>query len=112
MRFLKILPFIVGGQVGQMGADNVFPLGSDVGHDFLFIVGFGFPCLDVDGAQRAGADAGPKAVAEKIGHQSGLAVDKLQRPFGAIGQAEAAAVAQLMVNIDYFSFQFSLLAVF
>ena len=88
----------------EVGADDVCALGHDVGHDLFFVIGLGFALLDMDGAQRAGADAGAQAVAEEVGDQAGLAVDELQGAFGAIGQALAAAVADLVVNADDLSF--------
>jgi hypothetical protein len=102
-RLLKIDLFVMGGKMVEVGADDVCALSDDIGHDLFFIIGCGFPFLDVDGPQRAGADTGAQAVAKKIGYQPGLAVDKLQGSFGAIGQTLSATVADILVDADYFS---------
>jgi hypothetical protein len=39
-----------------------------------------------------------------VGHDLGLAVDDFERPFGAAGDALAAAVAQRLVDFDVFGF--------
>lgn len=44
------------------------------------------------------ADAGPQAVAEEITDEPGFIIDDLNGALGTIGDAESAAVAQLLVD--------------
>ena len=109
-RLFKVCFFVMGGQVIEVGADDIGALGRDIGHDAHLVIGFGLTFFDADGAQRAGADAGAQSVAEKVGDQPGLVVDELQRPFGTIGQALSAAIAYVLVNENDISFHVVLLS--
>ena len=84
----------------EVGADRVGALPRDVGHDPALVVGLGLPLRQRDGPFRAVADAGAKAVAEKVAHQPHLSVDDLQGAFGTVGEAQAAAGALLLVDCD------------
>ena len=58
---------------------------------FVELIGFTF-----DNGQSVGgtfADAGPQPVTEIVGNNLGLAVDDIEGPFSAAGDALAAAVA-------------------
>ncbi len=44
--------------------------------------------------------AGPQAVADPVGHESGFAVDQAQRTFVAGRDAQPAPVAKLLVDRD------------
>ena len=64
------------------------------------IVGFGRALDDFQGSGRAAAKTGAQAVAEVIGKNLGLAVDNLDRAFGAVQNALAAAVAEVFIDFD------------
>jgi hypothetical protein len=49
------------------------------------------------------AEAGAKTIAEIIGDQTGLAVDDLQGTFSAVRNTLAAAVAELLIYLNYLS---------
>ena len=90
-------------QMLQMGLDGVGALPDDVLHHLALIVGFGLPFDDLNRAQRTLADAGAKAIAEEVADQPRLAVDQLECPFRAVGDAFAAAVAFRFIDLDNFS---------
>jgi hypothetical protein len=61
-----------------------------------------FPLDDPDCILVTFAEAGAQPVAQVIGGESCLAVDDSNRPFGAGGDAEAAAVAFAVIYLNYF----------
>ena len=88
-------------QVFQVGPDDRLALGNDVlGHHPPLVVGLCLPLFHRDGPEGTFADAGPEAVAEQVTDKAGLAVDELQRSLRAVGYADAAAVAELVVDMD------------
>jgi hypothetical protein len=79
----------MGGRLGPGNTEVFF-------HGLLVEFGGG-ALLDEDGVLGAVAEAGAETVAEVVGQKSGLAVDDPDRPFGAGGYAEAAAVALVFI---------------
>ncbi len=91
----------VAEKVLQVCPDDRFSLGHDLFcHHGLFIVRLGLPLDDADRPLRAGPDTGAKPVAEEVTHEPCLPVDDLKRSFRAVGDAETAPGAFLLVDID------------
>lgn len=74
--------------------------------DALFIKLVGRPFFNGDSALRAGPQTSTQPIAQFLGHQPGFAIDDPQRPFSAIGNAVAAAIALFLVNANDLSGRF------
>jgi len=100
-----------GGHVGA-GAAAAHGGGGGLVHGFQFLVHgvfvefVGRAFDDLERAHGAVAQACAQAVAELVGLESGLAVHDADGPFGAVGQAFAAAVAQFLVYFHDLSGRF------
>jgi len=86
--------------MSEMGFDDRTSLFYDIRHHRLLIVGHGLTLDHADRTFRAGADAGPEPVAEKIAHEPGLPVDELERSLRAVRDALAATGAFLSIDAD------------
>jgi hypothetical protein len=80
-----------------------FPLGGQVFLHRRLVKGVGLPLLHGDGVLRAFTEAGPETVAEVVGGEHCLAVDYLDGPLGAGGNAEPADVTFFRIDFDDFS---------
>ena len=72
-------------------------------HDNRFIELVRFTLFYGNRIDRAVAEAGAETVSEIVGNQPGLAVDNLDRAFGAGRNTEAAAVTLFFINFDHFT---------
>jgi hypothetical protein len=69
-----------------------------------FIKSIGFAGLDVNRVLWAMAEAGAESVAQVVRHQACLAVNDLNRAFGAGRYAETASVAFFFIDMNDVSF--------
>jgi hypothetical protein len=69
----------------------------------LLIEFVGFTLDDLQRPGRTGTEAGPEPVTEFIGHQTGFAVDDLQRTIGAVRKTLASAIAEFLIYLDNLS---------
>lgn len=90
----------MAGQVFQVRFYHRGALLDDPCHDSPLIVWLGLAFDHADRTFRTGADAGTKAVTEKIAHEPGFAIDDLQRSLRTVGDALATTGAFRIVNAD------------
>ena len=107
-RLIVKLRLVVRFQVIEVGGNHVFTLRDDVRHHPILIVGLRFPFVNGNRAFRAMADARAEAVAEQVAYEPRLAVHDLDRAFGAIRNARAAARAFVRVDGNDGSLHYSL----
>ena len=102
--FGKQTRFAMIFQVNEMRPGCCGALFDDVLHDAAFIIRNGFALDDAHGSGRTLSDARAKSVAEKVADKPRLSVDELQRAFGAVWDAVAAAVAAVGIDFNDFAF--------
>jgi hypothetical protein len=71
---------------------------------YIFVKSIGLPLDYFDGILRAMPQTGTQTIAIFIADQSGFTVYYLERTFHAVWDAQPAAVALVLVYLDYFSF--------
>jgi len=91
----------VGIQMIQVGCHRSRAHRQYIFYNFALAVGFRLPLYRFNRASGAFADAGAKAVAQAFAHHAGFAVNDAESAFGAALGAQAAAVAQRLVDLDY-----------
>jgi hypothetical protein len=76
-------------------------LRGQVQFDLTVVEWDGRPFLDGQGARRANAQAEACAITQLLAHDPGLATGYLDGALSTRGDADATAVAQLLVDADY-----------
>jgi hypothetical protein len=84
-----------------MGRQGRLAMRCNALYDPALVIGFSFAFDYGDGASGAFTDTGSQAIAQAVADQSGLAVDDLDSRFMATTGAQAAAIAELLVNFNY-----------
>jgi hypothetical protein len=80
------------------------PLGCDLGHDHLLVIGPGLPFNDRDDSFRACTHTGTKAAAEKVAYQACFSLNQLQCSPRTIRDALAASRILFLVGMNDLSF--------
>lgn len=91
-------------EVFKMSGDNRWPLGNNIGHHGLLVIGPGFPFNDRNRSFRACADTGAKPIAEEVAHEACFPLNQLQCSLRTIGDALAASRALFFVDMNDLSF--------
>jgi hypothetical protein len=94
------LPLPMTKEMLEMGPDNRCSLFCDIPHYGLLIIGNSLAFDNADRTLRAGADAGAKAITEKVAYKPGFSPDQLQGSLRAVRDALAASRAFLLIDAD------------
>lgn len=88
------------GNAGLMSRDSVACMQVLVDGLFIELIGWAF--FNGDSVHRTGAEAGAQAITKIISGQASFSIDNPQGAFGAVGDAQATAVALGFVNSNDF----------